>query len=188
MPIAAKHYLQKPFLGAIIAGDFTSPSIEQLNKCGFKTLYFTSNQIFTAFDTHQLDMRYGETTSDAVALTKVRQFEALDCDQLDSVWRTLTLSARDQIQSFTDELIASLDRRITMVVIAPLYGQTYTFHDISEAMSFLQENNFSILPANHSFQGIFVKVEFGNGDKIEGTFNGVASAQNMLSIAIANNQ
>ncbi|HCG7129085.1 TPA: hypothetical protein NJ327_001819 [Vibrio parahaemolyticus] len=187
LPIAQKHYMQKPFLGAIIAGDFTAPSITQLNSCGFKTLYFTSDQIFTAFDTHQLNMRYGESTSDEMALSKVQQFESLDSAQLDSVWRTLTLSAQGQIQLFTQELIASLDRRITTIVISPLYGNSHVFHDTSEAMNFLSQTDFSIVPQLHSLQRIFVRVEFGNGDKIEGTFSDALTARNMLSNVITNN-
>ncbi|EOB3548793.1 hypothetical protein ACHELL_000103 [Vibrio vulnificus] len=186
LPIAAKHFMQKPFLGAIIAGDFTAPSIEQLNSCGFVTLYFPSEDVFASFESHGVNVRYDENTSDLTASTMVNNFERLSTEQKDSVWQTLQFRTNQSIEAFRSRLIATLDRRISTVLISALYGNQLVFNTVDEAILYLEQSDFSRVPHNAMLQTIYVKVEFGNNDKIEGSFSSPSAARDMLQRILSN--
>lgn len=49
LPIAEKHYWDKPFLGAILAGVFTDGSLKQMKRSGFEVALFPYESIVLAF-------------------------------------------------------------------------------------------------------------------------------------------
>ena len=60
LPIAEKYYIECPFKGAILAGEFKTPSLEQLNACGFTVLYIQYSSIVNAFNCVGIDISFGE--------------------------------------------------------------------------------------------------------------------------------
>jgi hypothetical protein len=60
LPIAAKHFRDKPFLGAVLAGEFTSPSLDQLRSHEFEVLYLPYETIMSSFDYVEIDARFDE--------------------------------------------------------------------------------------------------------------------------------
>ena len=62
LPIADKHHWDKPFLGAVLAGEFTEDSFNQLKYVGFKVLYFPYECIVKAFEGVGIDVRFDEST------------------------------------------------------------------------------------------------------------------------------
>jgi hypothetical protein len=65
LPISEKFRLEAPFLGAILAGIFTLPSLEQLRSLGFNIVYLPYESIVAAFSNVGINARFDEATPDA---------------------------------------------------------------------------------------------------------------------------
>ncbi len=77
LPIAERHGWDKPFLGAILAGEFTSGSIGQLQSLGFWTLHIPYSTIVDAFAAVGLVAAYDEATPDAEFQNRVTRIERM---------------------------------------------------------------------------------------------------------------
>lgn len=181
LPIAEKYKYHKPFLGAILAGFYTEPSVQQLNSCGFETVYFKYQDIVTAFSTVGVNIEYDEQTTDVSAEQKVRALESLTSAQYQQVFNLIAQLSSVEVNAFKDKLRNALDRQIAQIVIAPLYGNNLTFGTIDEAVTFLSEYNFQNLPQNAGLMKIFVQVRYSNGDNISGDFVNPLTATQFLT-------
>jgi len=77
LPIAEKHRWDTPFLGAIIAGEFTGNSISQMESVGFNVLYIPYDTIVDAFSSQNVAVKFDEETEDKVSknvFTKLRNY------------------------------------------------------------------------------------------------------------------
>jgi hypothetical protein len=180
LPIAAKYKYHKPFLGAVIAGEFTAPSVTQLNACGFKTIYFEYADIVQAFAESGAVIRYGETTLDSDALTMVATFESLTKQQLEIIFDRIIELSQVEVDKFKRTLVDSLDRQVEQVVIAPLFGANTTFNTIDDAVAFLNRDELTIAPDGVEYRELWVLIRYSNGDKIEGTFKTSERAEKFI--------
>ena len=64
LPVAEK-YDFAPFLGVVVAGNFTSKSLEQLQSRGFELVYLPYETFISAFRRVGVDIEFNETTPDA---------------------------------------------------------------------------------------------------------------------------
>lgn len=64
LPIAEKYENDKPFLGAVLAGEFTRSSLDQLKSLGFEVVYLPYETIVDAFQSVNIDVRFGDETPD----------------------------------------------------------------------------------------------------------------------------
>lgn len=180
LPIAEKYKYEKPFLGAIIAGVYTAPSIHQLNSCGFTTVYFKYEDIITAFKTEGVDVFYGEDTSDENALSTVNMLEKLTTKQFINVFKKIVELSQDEVDNFKSHLIKALDRNISNIIISPLYGFNKIFNNLHNALDYLNNIDINHLPEEITFQKFSIIITYSNGDKISGEFNGTENALSFL--------
>ncbi|UFH60334.1 hypothetical protein [Sulfurovum mangrovi] len=180
LPIAEKYRFHKPFLGAILAGFYTEPSVQQLNSCGFETVYFKYADIVNGFDSVGVDVRYDEQTSDEDAEQKVLALQTLSPQQFQYVFDRIAQLSRAEIETFKRNLMHALDRQITQVIVAPLYGTNITFSTIDEAVDYLNHNDFGYLPENIEFVKIFIQIRYSNGDLVSGDFADQVKATQFL--------
>ncbi|SFU90439.1 hypothetical protein [Xenorhabdus koppenhoeferi] len=136
LPIAEKYKFHKPFLGAVIAGIFTAPSIEQLKSCGFETLYFEYSDIVKAFQKVGIDASFDEKTPDEVAGTKITSLQKLTELEYQTVFDEIIFLSKGKVEKFKRILEASLDRQVSRIVVAPLYGVSNSFYTIDDALGF----------------------------------------------------
>jgi hypothetical protein len=180
LPIAAKYKYHKPFLGAVIAGEFTAPSVVQLNACGFETIYFEYLDIVQAFAESGAVIKYGEDTSDEDASIMVATFESFTEQQLQTIFDRVIELSLVEVTKFKKTLVESLDRQVEQVVIAPLFGSNSTFDTVDEAVDFLNRDELMIAPNEIKFRDLWVLIRYSNGDKIEGTFKTVERAEKFI--------
>lgn len=180
LPIAEKYKYHKPFLGAVIAGVFTAPSIEQLKACGFETLYIEYQDIVEAFRIFDLDVSFEENTPDDDAASKIDSLQNLTPDQYKQVFTKIMELSSEKVQHFKLSLMASLDRQVSRIVIAPLYGVSSSFETVDDAIVFI--NNFSSesVPKDAVFEKLYIAVEYSNSDKITGEFSNKENAKQFL--------
>lgn len=170
MPIAEKYSYHKPFLGAVIAGEYTAPSIEQLKSCGFGVLYFEYQTVVDAFARLGVDVSTKETTAITDIEKKVKDFEKLTEDQLVQVYASIVDANKGRIELFMNKLRESLDRQITSIIVTPLYGKNHEFKTLDDVYEFLNRFDQNSLDEGVTFNQLFVRVVYGNGDEVTGEF------------------
>lgn len=184
LPIAEKHYVECPFKGAILAGEFTAPSLEQLSACGFTVLYIQYNSIVNAFNAVGIDMSFGENTPEEQLLEKVNSIENLPKELMTIVKDAIINDNADAISTFMDAIKKKTEKIINYILITPLYGKEEKFTDINSAKKFIAECEISKIPEDSTFNRFVVTVKYINNDKIEASFSSTNSVNSFLSAII----
>jgi hypothetical protein len=166
LPVAEKYERDAPFLGAVLAGHVTTPSLDQLRSQGFQIVYLPYETIIAAFRSVKIDARFDEKTPDAAFMRCVDQIAALPHGQRDRVKEAILASNRKAFEEFFAKLRRKLDRVPKRVVVLPLFGTPGDFETASEAMAFLR--SFDCQQAAGAFHKYEVSVRFSNGDEIKG--------------------
>lgn len=178
LPIAELYKWDQPFLGTVVAGEFTAPSIEQLKSVGFETLYFPYESIVSAFSRVGINVRFDEETPDAEFGKCIESIEKLSKEKSALVKQSLIEQNQLSIDIFFEKLKISLDKDILFVSIIPLYGLESKFSTISEAAKFIE--NFTDNQISSEFQKFEVIIRYSNGDSINASFKDKAKALQFL--------
>lgn len=169
LPIVEVYALDKPFIGAVIAGEFTAPSISQLESVGFKVLYIHYQSIISAFKEIGINAEFDEDTPDDDFLACVNQIDALPKEEWERLKHFLTEDNHQSIGAFFVQLQETLDRVINFIAVIPLYGTETQFTTVSDAVKFLED---SIKEENRGELRKFeVVVKYSNGDAIDASFS-----------------
>lgn len=180
MPIAEKHYWDKPFMGAILAGVFTGDSLAQMRSCGFETVLMPYESIVKAFATVGIDARFDEATPDAEFERAVGQIESLTAAQRTSLKTQLLKHNSIQLSGFFDSLKKAIDRKISRIVVVPLHGTDHSFGSVEAATQFLADHNRNDAePA--PFRKYEITVRYSNGDRVEAEFEDRQAALGFLA-------
>ena len=178
LPIVEVYSLDKPFMGAVIAGEFTAPSITQLESVGFKVLYIPYQSIVSAFWEVGINVAFDENTPDDDFSTCVAQIESITVPEWNRLKQTLTESNQHSVNAFFVELKATLDRVINFIAVIPLYGVESRFSTVSDAMSFLED---SIAEENRGdLRKVEIIIRYSNGDTIDASFTTIDKATAFL--------
>lgn len=178
LPIAEKYELEAPFLGVILAGVFTKPSLDQLRSLGFNIVHLSYETIVAAFAEVEIDARFDEKTPDTTFRHCVNAIEALKVADRQRIKTFIKQSNSAQFTGFFDKLRHKLDRLVARVTILPLFGTPTTFGSATQALDFL--SNFDPKVATGAFHKYDVAVTFTNGDEIRGTFADREKAEHFL--------
>lgn len=179
LPIFDAHPWDRPFLGAVLAGEFTEGSLDQLKSIGFNILYFPYESVISAFDSIGINARFDETTPDHEFSECVSKIEALDEKERAQLRGIMVQSENGRFQDFLSELAAVLDRVVEKLLVIPLYGAESEFNCISDAVSFLRGYQPNL--AKGAFRKFEIVVRFSNGDSIDASFKNQADAEKFLS-------
>ncbi|SDG17982.1 hypothetical protein SAMN05216241_106119 [Limimonas halophila] len=168
LPIFERYWQEHPFLGAIIAGEFTKESIKQLRSQNFNIVYIRYDDIVKAFGKHGIFINFGEQTPEKDYLEAVRAIENLSEDEWNEIINKVYISAQTEFQDFFERLRKVLDRVIDRVAIIPLHGEEHEFGSPEEAKNFI--DSYSETNDQGTFRKYEVRVKYSNGDKIEAEF------------------
>ena len=168
LPIAERYGWDRPFLGAILAGQFTDGSVEQLRSLGFRILHIPYSTIIDAFSFVGIDAAFDEATPDEEFQTRVDRIESMTSSESQSLHDRLAEDCEQLIGQFLGELGDALDRMVESVVVIPLSGEKYEFESLSEAEQFVDQ--FDPGKSSGTFRKYEVTVKYTNGDWIDGSF------------------
>ena len=168
LPLAEKYQWSNPFLGAVLAGEFTGEARGQLSSLGFHVLYFPYNTITAAFASQNIEIVFDEGTPDSEFKKCVNKIERASSEKMRKIKAHLSAANKEDIDKFMDALEKRFDRSIKRIMVIPLYGRLNEFATIDEALHFL--DSYSVREGAGDFQRYEVHVSFSNGDKVEGTF------------------
>ena len=178
-PICEKYRLSKPFKGAILSGQFTENSLNQLKNDEFHVLYIPFEKLVQAFSAHGFDIDFDEDSKEADLKKKYAVVsKRSNKDMLENVRNEILSSCDTEIKHFIDELEASYTRKIKTICILPLHGTRTEVVDVEKAIAFI--NGYTNIPADQKLEYIEVIVTYNNGSIIQCQFKTKAEAVDFL--------
>ena len=178
-PIAQKFARVHPFKGAILSGDFTITSIDQLQSQGFSVLYIPFQRIVSAFAEHGIDIYFDEHTSEDRLGRIVAQWRNTPETVFAEVRKSLYASCAGEMREFVNSLRVSVDRKVRAVHVVPLYGNDVELTSVADAIDFV----CAIADKNEEdkhLHTIEIVVLYDNGTRIEGRFVSRSEAVDFL--------
>lgn len=185
LPIAEKYKSENPFLGAILAGEFTSPSLAQINSAGFEVIYIEYKTICKAFQAAGIDATFEEDTPESELNEKVQSILSLTNGDLVSIKEKILKDIAPQISSFEEKLISKITKQIKKIIISPLYSKRCEFADLNEAKKFIQHFDEKNSENGNVFYKYEIIVEYMNGDEVRGSFTDRNKAINLLDSVLS---
>ena len=168
-PIFEKYRLNNPFKGAILSGQFTENSINQLKNDNFHVLYIPFDILVRAFRKYGFDIDFGEDTKETDLRKK---FAAVSNKKskpiLKKVREEILKTCRKDIDQFVAELKTSYNRKIKTICILPLHGKCTEVINIEKAIDFI--NGYNKIPVDINLEYIEIIVNYNNGSSIKGQF------------------
>lgn len=177
LPLVATHRNFAPFIGVILAGEFTEGAIAQLKSVGFHLLYFPYEIIVKGFNKFGIDASSEETTSEKEFQAKIKKWKSFE--ERDKLARYLLRLNKEQVKIFFSTLEKAVSRFITSISITVLHGEPHTVRNIENAIQFIRSyksgnENLPVLKYE-------ILIKYNNADKVEGTFKDSNSAVEFLS-------
>jgi len=176
MPVALTFSRHQPFLGAVLAGEFTRNALHQLESRGFAILHIPYESILTAFKELGIDASsedgVGGTTEEQFR-SKIVKWESLPQPQATgSLLQNLHGRHQCEIADFKQRLDAAITRRVISVRLTVLRGHSVECADIESAIAYLveEEKSYLLREDGERREAFEVQVRFNTGAKIEATF------------------
>jgi hypothetical protein len=166
LPLKEKYKNSSPFIGVVLAGEFTDGALTQLKTSGFCVLYFSYNTVIKAFQKFGINADFDEGTSEQNFKTKIKSWNKLP-NKSDVAKELLRLNKKEVIEFFKS-LIDSVSRFIERIIILPLHGQESITNSLIKAIDFL--NNYSEDKAKLPIEKYEIVIKYNTGDRIEATF------------------
>ena len=169
LPLVMTHQHHAPFIGVILAGDFTDGALTQLRSLGFRVLYFSYHSIVAAFDSVGIDSRFDEDTPDAACAMKVQAWDALDRRARRRIARHLLRRQAAQVAEFMRSLEEAIKRQINRVVVLPLHGTPFTWETVDAAIGFIEAYS----ETDHAPKPVAkyeIQIRYDNNDSMRGEF------------------
>ena len=168
LPLAETYREHVPFLGAVLVGDFTDGSREQLRSHGFHVAYASYEMIVQAFQTVGVDVSFDENTPTAALGRKVKSYNRLTAHSRTKLGAALRAQCAEEFDPFFNALRDCLGRRITRVVVLALSGTSVQFPTVQRAIRFVEDYDESTPPSG--FDHYELNVRYSNGREVQGSF------------------
>lgn len=183
-PLAETYERDCPFLGVVLAGDFTDGAIAQLMSHGFSVAHFPYDSVVGAFNEAGYDISYDEATPDSVLSRKSRRWKGIAPTRrprvVSQIAQLLVAANRQAVEEFQNALRSAASRRIRSVRVLPLHGVPFTAPSVSEAVHFIEEYS----PGREALRlcKYEVTVTYTNGDRVAGEFERADDAIGFLRL------
>ncbi len=176
LPLVATNKNYAPFIGVVLAGEFTGGALTQLKSLGFNVLYFPYDLIIKAFKKYNIDISTEESTSEKVLFNKIKNWKNFD-KKKDIASYLLKLN-KVNVDIFFNNLEKTVDRYIVSIGIRPLHGSYFSMLTIDEAITFI--NNYRTDKNDLPVLKYEILVRYNNEDKVEGVFSSKGTAIEFL--------
>ncbi len=163
------------YVAAIIAGEYTTGGIDQLENHGIKVLPIPYSVIAATFKTKGIDLDYSEDASNEHKTELLRQLERLTEADWEDIRQELSTMIQEEYQEFVEDLRNCIRREVKSVRILGLFGEEVILRTTTEAIERLE--SYSIDAERQlRFMKFEVYVRFNNGSRLEGAFTTKAEA------------
>ncbi len=168
LPLAETYRECVPFLGAVLAGDFTEASRDQLRSHGFYVAYASYDMIVRAFRNVGVDVSFDENTRTPDLRRIVKSHDRLATTARNRISAEIGVVCKEEFDPFFRALRECLGRRITRVAVLALSGTTFQFQTVREAIGFIEKHEESTPPSG--FHHYELDVRYSNGRELRGRF------------------
>ena len=166
--LALTHKYCCPFIGAILAGVFTSGAINQLKSLGFHVLYFPYESIIQAFQKVGFDADFDERTPEKDFRRKLSRWKATSTKAKRTAAAQLVARHQKDVDSFFSALASTVARCIEKIIVIPLHGREIECSSAAEAIALLTSYESTQVQATvYKYE---IQVRYSNGDKIMAEF------------------
>ncbi|HTA26809.1 MAG TPA: DNA methylase [Bacteroidia bacterium] len=165
-PIVLNNKTTVSFKGAILGGDFTKPSIKQLESDNFSVLYFPTELFEKAFKKFNLDIISDDTTQEIEFEKRILAWE--NFQRKEELHKELLKLNKVEVDKFFNSFSDSISRFIVQVIILPLHGLESISNSVTEAINFLTTYSEDKSKLPHIRYEIIIR--YNTGDKIEVSF------------------
>jgi hypothetical protein len=172
LALAETYHHFHPFLGIILAGEFTRDAVAQLRSHAFSVFHISYADIMRAFTSVSIDAHFDERTPERRFREKIKQDQALTPPELTKLKEALLASPQPgsaPLKEFLATLEASLSRRIVGITVLVLHGQPQQMSSAAEAIQYLESYQES-RPCSAAAVKYEIDVRYSNGDVIHGIF------------------
>ena len=166
IPLTEKYKSSSPFVGVVLAGEFTGGSLNQLKSLGFGVLYFPYDTVVKAFRKFGINAASDESTAEKEFRKKIDRWNKLP-NKSDVAKELLKLNKKN-VNEFFISLSASVSRFIEQVIILPLHGRESSLTNISEAIDFIKK--YSEDKPKQPLIKYEIIIKYNNTDRIEASF------------------
>ena len=162
------HQHHAPFIGVILAGDFTDGALTQLRSLGFRVLYFSYDSIVAAFDSVGIDARLTKTRRTPPVRRRFRP--GTRGTARTKTDRTASSSAAGR-PSGPNSVLAGRSHQwqINRVVVLPLHGTPFTWETVDAAIGFIEAYSETD-PVPKPVARYEIQIRYDNNDSIRGEF------------------
>jgi hypothetical protein len=177
MPLVEAHK-NAPFLGAILAGEFTANALTQLRTLGFSVLYFPYKGIVDAMAQIGIDAAFEENTSEKALRQKLNAWSNLDVTEKAKAGEAILKLHKKQVAEFFAKLELSVSRKIETVFVVPLYGVGNELRSVSSAIKFIEE--YEEVSTKLPIHTYLVQIRYNTGEQIEAKLSSKEAALGFL--------
>lgn len=172
LALAETYHHFHPFLGIVLAGEFTRNAVAQLRSHAFHVFHISYSDIMSAFACVGLDAHFDERTPERRFREKIKHYQALTPPELTKLKEALLAPPQPgsaPLKEFLATLEASLSRRIVGITVLVLHGQPKQMPSVAEAIQYLESYQES-RPCSAAAIKYEIEVRYSNGDVIHGIF------------------
>lgn len=176
IPVALTFSRHQPFLGAVLAGEFTSNALHQLESNAFVVLHVPYESILAAFDELGIDASSKDGirgTTEKQFHAKIARWESLPKPQaVNRLQAKLRSLHKADILRFNERLDSAITRRVDSVRLTILRGRSIECSDIQSAIVYLidEEKSYHLRKGGEERENFEIQVRFNTGAKIDATF------------------
>lgn len=179
LPIVELHNLSAPFHGAILAGEFSTPALDQLKNNNFSILYIPYEKIVAAFKSINLDIEFDERTTHKVFTDATDKLLKLPLIDKNNLRNEIVNSSKDEIDLFMKALEEALERIIVNIILIPMFGSEIKLLTVDDALSAVKD--LDTKKPTDKFQKVEIIVDYNNGDTIRASFASLTSLTSFLT-------
>ncbi|MCD4550252.1 hypothetical protein [Schaalia sp. lx-260] len=177
VPLRRSYIASRPFLGALVAGEWTQGGIRQMESQAINVLHLPMSTIVEAFATEGIDVYFAEDTEADYMHAQVEAWNALGDAGQERVIAALRAKAATQFGEYMEKLRSHLSRKAESVLILSLHGKMQKVSSVSEALSLLSAMKVEVPQfAEMGLIRIEVQVRYSNQDKIDASFTTLSEA------------
>lgn len=180
-PLRRTYSNETPFLGALVAGEWTPSGKMQMTAQGVRVLHLDIPTIADAFASEGVDVYFDQSTPEEHFLKQIKKWDELGTDGQVRIVQALQMAASEEFAEFAEKLRAHFTRRVERVVILPLHGVSQQVGTLDEAKSMLAGLPGLTLDADDlPFIRVEVQVVYSTGSELKGIFTDVVEAIDWL--------
>jgi hypothetical protein len=178
LPLVQKWAEVGPVPAVVVAGQWSRPSIKQLESAGFVVLELDFQTTLETFAKFGIDIKGRDKVADQFWQEQVDRLRHLSNDELDALAATLRKDHLEDFESFIAELEKRIVRTVEIVRFYPIHGKSFEFASLDEAINGLHQ--YDPDADHHPLIHFEFEIIYTNGDAIRGKYTSVHSAEEFL--------